>query len=93
MLCLSTAHLNPATVDAVSESLGDVLGLLPRIAIGGFYDGDVGFVLFVPDPEDVEPKTPPDLVAIYDFARGLGCKNVLLDRDAPTVEGLEVFDW
>jgi hypothetical protein len=95
MLCLSIAHISEETNDMLEHLLGGgdpLVGLYEPIAIGGAYD-EAGFCLFVPQPEDIKHGTPPELIAIYDLARLLGCKNVLLDKDADGIEGLKLFDW
>lgn len=48
-------------------------------------------LVHVPDHADEERDTPADLRAVIAYARELGCNFVMLDMDAPIVEGLTIY--
>ena len=86
MLSLSTAHLEKATADALTNgfSFGQTV-----------YDKDVyGWWIALPDlsdpPEEVES---PSLRAVLERAKLLGCEWLMLDSDAEILDDLPSYDW
>lgn len=63
----------------------------PVIQIGRLTTG----WFFYADPEDApfSDPIPADVVALMREARKRGCHYVLLDRDAPAIDGLPVYEW
>lgn len=63
----------------------------PAIHVGRLVTG----WFFYADPEDAPSAdpVPADVVALMREARKRGCHYVLLDRDAPEIDGLPVYEW
>lgn len=96
LMCLSIAHISEETDLALADQFnqfGDSRIIPdPPIAVGGPYD-DSGYILYAMEPAHRLPGIPADLLAIYDYALKYGCQNILLDKDADTVDALPTYDW
>jgi len=53
--------------------------------------GEYGWFAHVPD--DNEGIEPPELCALLDYARSLGCNWIEFDCDNDPLDGFPVFDW
>jgi len=82
----STRHLSPDTLAALNE-IGTQLDRLP------FAGGVTAYGWFAyACEEEPEDGIQPDLWAVMQHARSLGCEYILFDSDAPEVDGLPVYD-
>lgn len=52
---------------------------------------EYGAFFYVPD--EFEPDTPPDLVAVLQFAKDNNCTLVRFDSDGGTFAELKTYDW
>src|SRR5690606_27474651 len=64
----------------------------------GYSRGEYGWLLYVSGIEDLpvipEIESPSEgLAGAIARARELGCRYLLLDRDADALEGVPVYDW
>lgn len=89
-LVISNSHIRPATADLLDQWAH----LLPEHRPVGVAETGYGwFVLTDPlDESDLE-MIPDELAAAISFARGQGCRYLLLDRDGDEIDGLDLFDW
>lgn len=87
VLTLSTSH--------VTETTAKILNSIPceqwSSVCGGPF-GSYGWFMYAPE-EDFEGTIPPELMRVFKYARSVGCKYVLFDRDANTVDQLPAFEW
>jgi hypothetical protein len=85
MLVLSTAHITQETAEAMEARD------LPFTCFANEY----GFVVSAKnfETETFKPSIPEDLAKVQEYALANGCTYIMLDRDAPQVDGLPVFDW
>jgi hypothetical protein len=81
ILVLSTAHIHPATAAILYES-AETMG-------GGQY-GEYGWFFYCSEEQG---NLPDDLFTAMVFALSHGCVYVLFDCDAPTVDGLQTWEW
>lgn len=79
MLVLSTGHVGPNTARCLD------LGVIPSMA------REEGWLLYVPTDDDDD--VPADLARIFQFARGMECEWVLLDRDGEIEPSLPWWEW
>ncbi|WP_059040644.1 DUF5983 family protein [Paenibacillus rubinfantis] len=85
MLELSTAHISSETNQWLS---GDEHGTLI------VYDKHIyGYWILVPEAGKNLDGVPSELQDILRLAVAEGCSWVMFDSDAPTVDGIPVFDW
>lgn len=58
---------------------------------------EYGFFIHVPSEEDMEDydlsDTPPELLAVWAYARSIGCHYVSFDRDGAVDPHLPTWDW
>lgn len=90
MVELSTGHLPYE----ICRSLADYDAVIAYPLTAGA--DSFGWLLPVPDhqqPTDPDRQLPAELVAIYRYARLIGCTYILLDRDANTIADLPLWDW
>ena len=95
MLEASTAHISEATnawiiarTEVPQFDWPDELRLI-------IYPKESGWFILVPqdDPEEALEGVPEDLANLIRFAAGHGARWLMLDADAPVIEGLPTFDW
>lgn len=82
MLVVSTAHVRPVTLDALTRG---ARGVAPHRVIAHAY----GAIVHVGEPA----PCAPDLAPILDQARAQGCDWVNLDHDASAYPGLALYAW
>jgi hypothetical protein len=82
MMVVSTAHVSPATLDALQSDAGEGA---PHRVIPHAY----GAILYVGE----EAPCAADLAPALAFARRLGCVWLNLDSDGPEVADLPLHDW
>lgn len=89
-LVISTSHIRPSTADLLDQWAP----MLPESRPIGVAESGYGWFVLT-DPLDGEERAmlPPELGAAIDFAHRQGCRWLLLDRDADSIDGLETFDW
>lgn len=81
MLVLSTAHVRPSTMEALSR--GEPVA--PHRVIAH----DYGALLYVGE----DAPCASDLAEVLAFARKCRCVWINLDRDAPPISGLATYAW
>ena len=89
-LGISTSHIRPATADLLDQWAP----MIPESQPLGVAEAGYGWFVLT-DPLDGAEReiVPAELWAAIEFARAQGCRWLLLDRDADTVDALETFDW
>lgn len=89
-LVISTSHIRPSTADLLDQWAP----MLPECRPLGVAEAGHGwFVLTDPLEGEERDMIPSELWKAIAFARAQGCRWLLLDRDADTVDALETFDW
>lgn len=86
MLDLSTAHLNPESVEALERHVE------PDSPITVIGESEYGWIVYVSEP-DLVKEMPAVLAAILEDARRHGCDYVRFDRDGPVEDDLPTFEW
>lgn len=84
MLVVSTAHLTQETADQLSAE---------SLPVASYPNEYGGFVYVPTDPIDREAGLTEDIAAVFKLARALHCEWVKLDRDAPELDGLKIYEW
>lgn len=79
-LDISTGHLQQSTMNPPANC-----HLIAEYNFGAFYS--------VPDLEDMDEDTPPDLAAVFEFARAKDCWLVRFDSIADVFDELKTYDW
>jgi len=85
MLELSTAHISPEANQWLSEDEhGELI----------VYDKHIyGYWILVPETGTELTDVPKEVRDIIQIAVNEGCSWIMLDGDAPIVDGLPTFDW
>lgn len=91
MLDISTSHIPKHTADA--------LGDLDQMGESELYDTlsyvhyhEYGWIIHVSNEEQIL-ESHPELSRLITMTRQLGFQHLKLDCDAPSIEGLPVFNW
>ncbi|MBA4090261.1 MAG: hypothetical protein C0494_06680 [Sphingobium sp.] len=89
-LVISTSHIQPSTADLLDQWAP----MSPENRPLGVAEACYGWFVLT-DPLDGEERDmiPSELWSAIEYARAQGCRWLLLDRDADTVDALETFDW
>jgi hypothetical protein len=82
---LSTAHISEATNNWLQ---GDEI---PHLVV--YEKKSYGFLILIPDREEVLTGIPDELLQILELGRNLECEWVMLDSTYDCVDGLQTFDW
>lgn len=90
-MALSTGHISKKTGDWLDYALCDIDQMTNVSPLSGGPYAAAGW--FMHCPEEVHVSVPEDLKLVMQFVRKNGCSYLLMDRDADTIEGLEVFEW
>lgn len=94
VLELSTAHIAQATAKRIDHG-PDIQRLIVYQTLTP--DGDWGAYLIHTGDDEYDPSMdldiPEDLRACVILARRLGCRWLMLDRDAPKVSELPTYAW
>jgi len=80
MLTVSTAHM-----PGQDASFGDL-----RVV-----DDEFGYIVMLLSicVEDLPEGVPNWLWPLYQHARNLECRYIYFDRDVPTIDGFQTWDW
>ena len=78
-LDLSTAHISEETANWLTKD-------------GRAFSSETGFLIWVPGEYIGDPAFPDDLLTLLKAALGVA-DYLMLDRDAPTDERFQIFDW
>lgn len=89
-LVISTSHIRPATADLLNQWAS----MIPECRPLGVAKAGYGWFVLT-DPLDGAERDliPAELWAAMEFVRAQGCRWLLLDRDADTIDALETFAW
>ena len=83
MLDISTAHISKETnYKLEKDDMDGAIYVIPH---------HYGYFVYVPDDE--EPETPKDLLAIFNLARSKKCTWIKLDCDAVEYKELPTYNW
>ncbi|MET0238922.1 MAG: hypothetical protein ABW184_03400 [Sphingobium sp.] len=89
-LVASTVHISPASA-ALLDAWSNEEDIGKPMAVA---DMRVGWLLSVQTlDEPTRSGLPHDLLEILGFACTKGCRNLILDRDGPEIDGLARHDW
>ncbi len=89
-LVISTSHIQPATADLLDQWAP----MTPEKRPLGVAEAEHGWFVLTDPLDGAEREMISEVLwAAISFARAQGCRWLLLDRDAETVEHLETFDW
>lgn len=82
LLALSTAHVSYATMQLIEREVAGAVA----------YPNEYGAFIYTPEGL-AEREVPEDLKVVLHFARQHNITWLKLDRDAPEIEDLPVFNW